>query len=109
MLTNFLSEHYVDVIVSYINSEHDDNAISEYDIRMAESFVSFLDIFYKETCYLCAVYTHTSFLGLHTMTAIFVHLDKYKNEIIFEDSIQAVTAKFLKYWGAGNVPLLYGF
>ena len=69
----------------------------------------FSTFFYKETCYLSAVYTPTSFLGLHTMTAIAVHLDKYKNETIFEDSIQAMTAKFLKYWGAGKVPLIYGF
>ena len=107
MLTNFLSEHYVNVIVSYINSEHGDDAITEYDIKMAESFVSFLDVFYKETCYLSAVYTPTSFLGLHTMTTIAVHFDKYKHETIFEDCIQAMRAKFLKL-GAGKVPLLYG-
>ena len=69
----------------------------------------FSTFFYKETCYLSAVYTPTSFLGLHTMTAIAVHLDKNRNETIFQDSIQAMTAKFLKYWGVGKVPLLYGF
>jgi len=111
MLTNFLSEGYYEVIVAFYNSSlsEGEGALSEEDINMAKIFVTFLKLFYDLTCCLSAVYKPTSHLAIHSLCAIAQHFKTNMDYVIFQDCISSMRDKFLKYWGKGKIPYLYGY
>ena len=111
MLTNFLSEGYYEVIVAFYNSSlsEGEGALSEEDINMAKVFVTFLKLFYDQTCCLSVVYKPTSHLAIHSLCAIAQHFKTNMDYVIFQDCISSMRDKFLKYWGKGKIPYLYEY
>ena len=108
MLTSFLVDSHVNVVVQYVNGVGGHNITNE-DIAVGKCVCEFLHIFYDETCALSAVYTPTSYLALHSVTRIVEHLYLVNNLPFFQPCIASMKEKFEKYWGIEKIPLLYGF
>jgi hypothetical protein len=74
---------------------------------VAETLLSFLELFYESTVEMSGVYYPTAPIMLHHIIEIATHLNKYENDPLLMESILPMKAKLFKYWR--TIPMLYSF
>jgi hypothetical protein len=74
---------------------------------VAETLLSFFELFYESTVEMSGVYYPTALVMLLHIIEIAAHLNKYKNDPLLMESILPMKAKLFKY--RRTIPMLYLF